>query len=100
MVFECSHNPREGELLVQAARKEAAGGNTAGLLKAVEKLEEAYKIDDGADRARIPLTMAVLQRMGVEWSDELAALAAPPVLGGGTRVGVIRVIPGAVPPGD
>ncbi|MFI9535309.1 asparaginase [Nocardia fusca] len=60
----------------------------------------AYKIDDGADRARIPLTMAVLQRMGVEWSDELAALAAPPVLGGGTRVGVIRVIPGSVPPGD
>ncbi|MGW4071730.1 asparaginase [Nocardia grenadensis] len=60
----------------------------------------AYKIDDGADRARIPLTMAVLQRMGVRWSDELAALAAPPVLGGGTRVGVIRVIPGSVPPGD
>lgn len=60
----------------------------------------AYKIDDGADRARIPLTMAVLQRMGVEWSDELAALAAPPVLGGGARVGVIRVIPGSVPPGD
>ncbi|MGW6332770.1 asparaginase [Nocardia rhamnosiphila] len=60
----------------------------------------AYKIDDGADRARIPLTMAVLQRMGVGWSDELAALAAPPVLGGGTRVGVIRVIPGSVPPGD
>lgn len=60
----------------------------------------AYKIDDGADRARIPLTMTVLQRMGVEWSDELAALAAPPVLGGGTRVGVIRVIPGSVPSGD
>ncbi|MEU1522896.1 asparaginase [Nocardia rhamnosiphila] len=60
----------------------------------------AYKIDDGADRARIPLTMAILQRMGVGWSDELAALAAPPVLGGGTRVGVIRVIPGSVPPGD
>ncbi|WP_063035465.1 asparaginase [Nocardia grenadensis] len=60
----------------------------------------AYKIDDGADRARIPLTMAVLRRMGVRWSDELAALAAPPVLGGGTRVGVIRVIPGSVPPGD
>ncbi|MFQ6229727.1 asparaginase [Nocardia sp. NPDC002869] len=60
----------------------------------------AYKIDDGADRARIPLTMAVLQRMGIGWSDELAALAAPPVLGGGTRVGVIRVIPGSIPPGD
>ncbi|MEU4316801.1 asparaginase [Nocardia sp. NPDC024068] len=60
----------------------------------------AYKIDDGADRARIPLTMAVLQRMGVAWSDELAALAAPAVLGGGARVGVIRAIPGVVAPGS
>lgn len=60
----------------------------------------AYKIDDGADRARIPLTMAVLQRMGIAWSDELADLAAPPVLGGGTRVGVIRAIPGTVTHGD
>lgn len=56
----------------------------------------AYKIDDGSDRARIPLTMAILRRMGVEWSDELAELAAPPVLGGGARVGVIRAIPGAL----
>lgn len=57
----------------------------------------AYKIDDGADRARIPLTMAILQRMGVAWSAELAELAAPPVFGGGNRVGVIRTIPEAIP---
>ncbi|NKY35810.1 asparaginase [Nocardia speluncae] len=57
----------------------------------------AYKIDDGADRARIPLTMAILQRMGVTWSAELAELAAPPVLGGNNRVGVIRAIPEAIP---
>lgn len=57
----------------------------------------AYKIDDGADRARMPLTMAILQRMGVAWSAELAELAAPAVLGGGHRVGVIRAIPEAVP---
>lgn len=57
----------------------------------------AYKIDDGADRARMPLTMAVLQRMGVTWSAELAELAAPAVLGGGHRVGVIRAIPAAIP---
>ncbi|WP_280402380.1 asparaginase [Nocardia carnea] len=60
----------------------------------------AYKIDDGADRARMPLTMAVLRGMGVAWSAELAELAAPAVLGGGHRVGVIRAIPGAVPAGD
>ncbi|MFE3442311.1 asparaginase [Nocardia sp. NPDC059180] len=56
----------------------------------------AYKIDDGADRARMPLTLAILQRMGVEWSDALAELAAPAVLGGGARVGVIRAIPGVL----
>ncbi|MBF6332611.1 asparaginase [Nocardia transvalensis] len=55
----------------------------------------AYKIDDGHDRARMPLTQAILQRMGVEWTDAHAELAAPPVLGGGARVGVIRAIPGA-----
>ncbi|WP_433196173.1 asparaginase [Nocardia sp. CA-107356] len=56
----------------------------------------AYKIADGHDRARIPLTLAILHRMGVEWSDVHAELAAPPVLGGGARVGVIRAIPGVV----
>ncbi|MGV9680400.1 asparaginase [Nocardia sp. NPDC003482] len=54
----------------------------------------AYKIDDGHDRARMPLTQAILQRMGVEWTAAHADLAAPPVLGGGARVGVIRAIPG------
>ncbi|MBF6083905.1 asparaginase [Nocardia cyriacigeorgica] len=56
----------------------------------------AYKIDDGADRARMPLTLAILQRIGVAWSDALAELAAPAVLGGGARVGVIRAIPGVL----
>ncbi|MEU2031586.1 asparaginase [Nocardia amamiensis] len=56
----------------------------------------AYKIDDGHDRARMPLTLAILHRMGIEWSDAHAELAAPAVLGGGARVGVIRAIPGVV----
>ncbi|WP_280234793.1 asparaginase [Nocardia cyriacigeorgica] len=56
----------------------------------------AYKIDDGADRARMPLTLAILQRMGIQWSDALAELAAPAVLGGGARVGVVRAIPGVL----
>ncbi|NKY47396.1 asparaginase [Nocardia cerradoensis] len=56
----------------------------------------AYKIDDGHDRARMPLTQAILQRMGVEWTEAHTALAGPPVLGGGARVGIIRAIPGAV----
>ncbi|NKY53139.1 asparaginase [Nocardia vermiculata] len=56
----------------------------------------AYKIDDGHDRARMPLTQAILQRMGVEWTETHAELAGPPVLGGGARVGIIRAIPGTV----
>ncbi|MGW4717649.1 asparaginase [Nocardia sp. NPDC004260] len=56
----------------------------------------AYKIEDGHDRARMPLTLAILHRMGIEWTDAHAELAAPAVLGGGIRVGVIRAIPGVV----
>jgi L-asparaginase II len=54
----------------------------------------AYKIDDGHDRARMPLTQAILRRMGVEWTDAHADLGTPAVLGGGARVGIIRAIPG------
>ncbi|GAB2715644.1 asparaginase [Nocardia thraciensis] len=56
----------------------------------------AYKIDDGHDRARIPLTQAILQRMGAERTDVHATLAASAVLGGGARVGIIRAIPGVL----
>ncbi|WP_216894481.1 asparaginase [Nocardia alni] len=54
----------------------------------------AYKIDDGHDRARMPLTQAILRRMGVEWTEAHADLGTPAVLGGGARVGIIRAIPG------
>lgn len=56
----------------------------------------AYKIDDGHDRARMPLTQAILQRMGVEWTEAHAELAGAPVLGGDARVGIIRAIPDVV----
>jgi hypothetical protein len=32
--------------------------------------------------------------MGAEWTEDLAALASQPVLGGGVRVGTVRAIPG------
>jgi L-asparaginase II len=56
----------------------------------------AYKIDDGHDRARMPLTQAILRRLGVDWTDAHAELAAPAVLGGGARVGIVRAIPGVL----
>ncbi|WP_278264729.1 asparaginase [Nocardia sp. AG03] len=56
----------------------------------------AYKIDDGADRARMPLTLAILRRLGIDWTDAHTELAATAVTGGDARVGVIRAIPGVL----
>lgn len=56
----------------------------------------ALKIDDGHERARLPLAAAILDRMGVDWTVDHTDFAARPVLGGGARVGVIRAIPGAL----
>ena len=54
----------------------------------------AFKIDDGHDRARLPLAAAVLHRMGVEWDDDQVQFASQPVFGGAARVGVIRALSG------
>ena len=53
----------------------------------------AFKIDDGTQRARPAVTVALLRSLGTD-ADLLAglgALAAPPVLGGGQVVGEIQV---------
>ncbi len=49
----------------------------------------AIKISDGGDRARMPVTVRVLEELGLD-GGQLAALASPPVLGGGHPVGVLR----------
>jgi L-asparaginase II len=54
----------------------------------------ALKIDDGSQRARVPLVAAILSWVGVTASDALLDLAAAPVLGGGARVGTVRALPG------
>ena len=51
----------------------------------------ALKIDDGAQRARPPVMVAALRRLGVDVSG-LEDLATTPVLGGGRRVGEIRPV--------
>lgn len=51
----------------------------------------AVKIDDGADRARPPLLNAALRRLGVQGP---ADLDETPLLGGGVRVGGVRVMQG------
>jgi L-asparaginase II len=53
----------------------------------------AVKIDDGAARARVPVLVAALRRIGVATdSPELQALALPAVNGGGERVGEVRAV--------
>ena len=49
----------------------------------------AVKISDGGDRARMPITLEVLRRLGLD-GGTLDTLQSPPVLGGGLPVGELR----------
>ncbi len=49
----------------------------------------AVKIEDGAHRARTPVTVAALRLLGAVVPDELATV---PVIGGDAVVGVIRAV--------
>jgi L-asparaginase II len=56
----------------------------------------AFKIEDGAARGRVPVTVALLRRLGVDAEPgvdrpALEALATSPVTGGGRVVGEVRV---------
>lgn len=72
--------------------KAGADGVHAGALP--DGSSFAFKIDDGHERARLPLTAALLARLGVPANEELALLASRPVTGGDARVGTVRAIPG------
>jgi L-asparaginase II len=49
----------------------------------------AVKISDGGDRARMPVTVRVLDALDVDTS-QLAGIATAPVLGGGHQVGLLQ----------
>ncbi|MEU7678363.1 asparaginase [Micromonospora taraxaci] len=49
----------------------------------------ALKIDDGADRARMPVLVSALRRLGVD-APVLTEYAEVPLLGGGVPVGAVR----------
>ncbi|NJC69290.1 asparaginase [Planosporangium thailandense] len=51
----------------------------------------AVKIDDGAQRARMPVLASALRRLGVR-ADVLDGYAQAPVLGGGRPVGAVRSV--------
>jgi L-asparaginase II len=64
----------------------------------------AIKIEDGAQRARTPITVALLGELGVAQLPgadlaALAALATGPVNGGGRLVGEVRATLPVSPPG-
>lgn len=52
----------------------------------------ALKIDDGGMRARMPVLVAALRRLGIT-APALDELAEVPLLGGGVTVGAVRVAP-------
>ncbi|WP_374209952.1 asparaginase [Pseudarthrobacter raffinosi] len=49
----------------------------------------AVKISDGGDRARMPVTVRMLEALGVDTAP-LAGIGTAPVLGGGHRVGLLQ----------
>ncbi len=55
----------------------------------------AVKIADGADRARMPVLVAALRRLGLD-TPGLDGLAESPVPGGGRPVGTVRLREGAI----
>jgi L-asparaginase II len=53
----------------------------------------AFKIDDGAERARGPVLAAALRRLGVTTEDgTVERIGEAPLLGGGVPVGEIRAL--------
>jgi L-asparaginase II len=68
--------------------KDGADGVYAAALPAGRAV--ALKISDGAQRARTPVLVGALRRLGVD-ALVLDELAETPVLGGGQQVGVVRL---------
>lgn len=83
---------REDTVLMRAAPglllKGGAEGVHAGALASGAAF--AFKLDDGAARARPPLIAAALRLLGVPLDEP--DLTNPPVLGGGRRVGELRTV--------
>lgn len=55
----------------------------------------AVKIDDGAERARMPVLTALLRSVGID-APVLDELATGVLLGGGRPVGTVELVPGAL----
>jgi L-asparaginase II len=58
----------------------------------------ALKIEDGAMRARTPVTVGLLRTLGVDSGPVLDELTSVPLHGGDEIVGAVRLAPGMLPP--
>jgi L-asparaginase II len=74
--------------------KEGAEGVVGGA--AADLGAFSFKVDDGSDRPRPPLTCAALRRLGVGVAVD-DDLAEPPVFGGGHPVGSVRQVGVTIP---
>lgn len=87
---------RDGTRLMAGLPGVLAKGGVEGVFVAAldSGAATAVKIDDGAGRARMPVVVRELRRLGAEAAvlDELAEL---PVLGGDRQVGSVRAVPDA-----
>ena len=89
-----SGSPRDARLLLAAlcgllVKGGAEGVDAFALADGNGIRAGAVKIDDGAHRARTPVTVAALRRLGATVPGELATA---PVIGGEAEVGVIRAV--------
>jgi L-asparaginase II len=69
--------------------KEGAEGVFAAAL--ADGRAVALKVDDGAQRARLPVMVAALRRLGLD-APVLDRFATTPIMGGGARVGDVRAV--------
>lgn len=90
---------REDTLLMQSVPGLLMKGGAEGVHAAALADGSAItlKIDDGSNRARMPVMVAALRLLGCDAS-ELDRQASSAVLGGESAVGVVRLRPGAFPP--
>ncbi|AOS65963.1 asparaginase [Actinoalloteichus hymeniacidonis] len=94
--FLVSGSQREDNLLMSAVpgALSKAGAEGVAAVALPDGSAVAIKIEDGAERARLPVLAGALRQLGVAPSEALDALATEPVLGGGRQVGEVRMLEG------
>ncbi|APU23905.1 asparaginase [Actinoalloteichus sp. GBA129-24] len=93
--FLVSGTGREDNLMMTAVPGvlSKAGAEGVAAVALPDGRAAAIKIEDGHARARLPVLVGALRELGVAPSEALDTLATEPVLGAGSRVGDVRLMP-------